>query len=81
MIFNPDKPGPYVGAGQPKITQDGRDGDEELGYIVDITDKTYTIQIIGDTKQINALVELLKPIGIKEFVRSGKVAMSKSASI
>ncbi|MBE7706074.1 MAG: acetolactate synthase small subunit [Cyanobacteria bacterium SIG30] len=49
--------------------------------IVDVTDKTYTIQIIGDTKQINALIELLKPIGIKEFVRSGKVAMSKSASI
>ena len=39
-IFNPNKPGPYVGPGQPKITQDGRDGDEELGYIVDITDKT-----------------------------------------
>lgn len=45
--------------------------------IIDITDKTYTIQTVGDDKQIHALSELLKPYGIKEFVRSGKVAVTK----
>lgn len=45
--------------------------------IIDVTDKTYTIQIVGDDKQINALSELLKPLGVKEFVRSGKVAVTR----
>ncbi len=49
--------------------------------VIDVTEKIYTIQIIGDEKQIKALLELLKPIGIKEFVRSGQVAVSRSVSL
>ena len=45
--------------------------------IIDVTDKTYTIQAVGDEKQIRAFVELLKPLGIKEFVQSGKIAISR----
>lgn len=45
--------------------------------IIDVTDKTYTLQVVGDDKQIKALSELLKPLGVKEFVRSGKVALTK----
>ncbi len=45
--------------------------------IIDVTNKTYTIQAFGDTRQINSLIELLKPMGIKELVRSGKVAISR----
>ena len=45
--------------------------------IIDVTDKAYTIQTVGSEKQIQALVELIKPYGVKEFVRSGKIAMSK----
>ncbi|GBF23283.1 acetolactate synthase I/III small subunit [Candidatus Gastranaerophilus sp. (ex Termes propinquus)] len=47
--------------------------------IIDVTDKTYVIRAVGDDKHISALVELLKPFGIKDLVRSGKVAMSKNA--
>lgn len=46
--------------------------------IVDVTDKTYIIQIIGDEKQIQALIELIRPYSVREFVRSGKVAISKT---
>ena len=46
--------------------------------IIDITDKIYTIQSIGDEKQIQALVELVRPFSVKEFVRSGKVAISRN---
>lgn len=46
--------------------------------VIDITDKVYTIQMVDDEKQIQALVELIKPYGYKEFVRSGKVAISRS---
>lgn len=47
--------------------------------IIDVTDKTYTIQSVGDEKQIKALIELLKPLGVKEFVQSGKIAISKGS--
>lgn len=43
--------------------------------IIDVTAKTYTIQAFGDDRQIRSLLELLKPMGIKELVRSGKVAI------
>lgn len=45
--------------------------------IVDVSPKSYTIQAIGDDRQMTSLLELLRPIGIKELVRSGKVAISR----
>lgn len=45
--------------------------------IIDVTPRTYTIQALGDSRQIRSLIELLRPIGIKELVRSGKVAISR----
>ena len=45
--------------------------------IIDVTNKIYTIHAFGDSRQINSLIELLKPMGIKELVRSGKVAISR----
>lgn len=45
--------------------------------IIDVSPKTYTLQAIGDERQIRSLIELLRPIGVKELVRSGKVAISR----
>ncbi len=45
--------------------------------IIEVTNKTYTIQAFGDSRQISSLIELLRPMGIKELVRSGKVAISR----
>lgn len=45
--------------------------------IVDVSPRTYTLQAIGDERQITSLIELLRPIGIKELVRSGKVAITR----
>lgn len=47
------------------------------GRIVDSGPKTFTIEITGDEKKIEAFVELMKGYGIKEFVRTGKVAMAR----
>lgn len=47
------------------------------GRIVDSSPKTYTIEITGDEKKIEAFVELMKPMGIKEFVRTGKIAIAR----
>lgn len=46
--------------------------------IMDVSDKLYTIKIDGDERQVQTFAELVRPYGIKEFVRSGKVAITKS---
>lgn len=45
--------------------------------IVDASPKYYTVEVSGDEWKIKSAVELLKPIGIKEMVRSGKVAITR----
>jgi acetolactate synthase-1/3 small subunit len=47
------------------------------GVIVDSSPKTYTIQVTGDDKKLEAIIDLLKPLGIKEIVRTGKVAIAR----
>lgn len=47
------------------------------GRIIDSGSTTYTIEITGDTKKIEAFVEIMKAYGIKEFARTGKVAMAR----
>ena len=47
------------------------------GRIVDSGIKTYTIEITGNENKIAAIVELLRPMGIKEFVRTGKIAIAR----
>ena len=46
--------------------------------IMDVSEKIYTVKIDGDEKQVQTFAELVRPFGIKEFVRSGKVAITKS---
>jgi acetolactate synthase-1/3 small subunit len=47
--------------------------------VVDVTAKSYTIEITGSPVKINALLELLRPMGIKEVVRSGPVVIGRGA--
>jgi acetolactate synthase-1/3 small subunit len=48
------------------------------GRVVDVSPKSYTLEITGDEKKIQALVELLTPFGILEIVRTGKVAIIRA---
>jgi acetolactate synthase I/III small subunit len=45
--------------------------------IVDASQKFYTVEVSGDEWKIRSVVELLRPLGIKEMVRSGKVAITR----
>ena len=45
--------------------------------VVDSTPNSYTIEITGDTKKINAIINLLRPLGIKELVRTGRIAIGR----
>lgn len=46
--------------------------------VVDVSPHTYTIELTGDEHKISAIVELFKPIGILELVRTGKIAISRT---
>lgn len=48
------------------------------GRIVDVSPTSYTIEVTGDEEKIGAIMTLLKPFGIKELVRTGKVAIARS---
>ena len=45
--------------------------------IIDSGTVTFTVEITGDEKKIAAFIELIKPFGIKEFVRTGTVAIAR----
>ena len=45
--------------------------------VVDVTPVSFTLEATGDEQKLEALVELLRPMGIQELVRTGKVAMAR----
>ena len=45
--------------------------------VVDVTPLTYTLEATGDESKVTAIVELLRPFGIQEVVRTGKVAIAR----
>ncbi len=48
--------------------------------VVDSTPTTYTIEITGDVNKVEAAINLLQPLGIKELVRTGRVAIARERS-
>ena len=47
--------------------------------IIDVTPKSYTIEATGAPAKINAILDLLRPMGLKELVRTGSVAIGRGA--
>lgn len=45
--------------------------------IIDISDKSFTIEVTGGVEKIDAIEKLLEPYGILELVRTGKIAMAR----
>jgi len=45
--------------------------------VVDVSSSTYTVEITGDQGKLKGILELLRPLGIKEIVRSGRIALSR----
>ena len=51
------------------------------GKVVDVSSQSYTIEITGDENKIIAILDLFRPLGIKEIVRTGKAAMARGSKM
>lgn len=47
-------------------------------HVVDIGPRAVTVEVTGDADKIKAFIALVRPLGIKEIVRSGRVAMARA---
>ncbi|MBN1384615.1 MAG: acetolactate synthase small subunit [Elusimicrobia bacterium] len=47
--------------------------------IIDVSTTTAIMEMTGDEEKIQALINMLKPFGIKEIVRTGIIAMARGA--
>ncbi len=51
------------------------------GKIVDVSNKTYTVEITGTEDKLSAFLKMIRPLGLVEVARTGKVAISRSAKV
>lgn len=45
--------------------------------VIDITNSSLVVEITGTTEKINGFIDIMKPLGIIEMVRTGAVAMER----
>ncbi|MCI5126007.1 MAG: acetolactate synthase small subunit [Candidatus Electrothrix sp. AR5] len=48
------------------------------GKVVDVSPTSYAVEITGPESKIRAVIDLLRPIGIKEVIRTGTIAMVRA---
>ena len=49
--------------------------------VVDVSPESLIIEITGTEDKIDGLVEMLKPYGVLEMARTGRVAMSRGSNV
>ncbi|MBN2711582.1 MAG: acetolactate synthase small subunit [Planctomycetes bacterium] len=49
------------------------------GKIVDVSERTLTIEASGTEEKVNALIKTLRPYGISEMARTGRIAMKRGS--
>ncbi|MFA5700408.1 MAG: acetolactate synthase small subunit [Desulfuromonas sp.] len=45
--------------------------------VVDVTPRSYSIEVTGAPGKVDAMIELLRPMGLKEIVRSGPIVLGR----
>jgi acetolactate synthase-1/3 small subunit len=49
--------------------------------IVDISEETLTIEVVGDPGKMVAIIEMLNKFGIREIARTGKIALIRESGV
>jgi acetolactate synthase-1/3 small subunit len=49
--------------------------------VVDVADEALTLEVVGDPGKLVALEQLLRPFGILEIARTGKVALQRASGV
>ena len=67
-----------------KVSADGKTRHEVLqiveifrAKIIDIKAKSITIEVTGNDLKVNAMLDMLRPFGIKELSRTGRIAIAR----
>jgi acetolactate synthase-1/3 small subunit len=51
------------------------------GKVVDVSAKSYTVEVTGSENKIKGFLEMVRPLGIQELSRTGKVAITRGAKL
>ena len=70
-----------VRAGQKEREDMKRMADIFRGRIIDVSDNTYTIELTGDTRKLDAFIQALEPGTILETVRTGASGIGRGNRI
>jgi acetolactate synthase-1/3 small subunit len=68
-----------VSAGPEKRAEIMQISDIFRAKIIDVSERTLTIEVTGPSGKVDAFQDLMVPYGIKELVRTGKIAMTRGA--
>ncbi|MFZ5760495.1 MAG: acetolactate synthase small subunit [Thermodesulfobacteriota bacterium] len=49
------------------------------GRVVDVSAKSYAVEVTGTCDKVQAMIDILRPIGIQEIVRTGTIAMTRAS--
>jgi acetolactate synthase-1/3 small subunit len=49
--------------------------------VVDYASQSLMLRVYGSSEKLDALIELLRPFGLRELVRSGKILMARGARV
>jgi len=48
--------------------------------VVDSTNDSFVFEIVGDTGKLNAFIDLMRPLGLKDISRTGVAAIARGAA-
>lgn len=49
--------------------------------VVDVNPKTVTVEVTGNESKIDAMLELLRPFGVREVARTGAIALGRKSEL
>ncbi|MGB3573563.1 MAG: acetolactate synthase small subunit [Phormidesmis sp.] len=71
-----------------KITADGSNRAEIVGLaqlfrarVVDVSKAALTLEVVGDPGKLVAIEQMMKPFGIQEIARTGKIALTRESGV